>query len=168
MALLGVFIPIILQFKIHHIAKSEVEKIKAELETIKSDSKTAVNQEIKKVEYTKENITAFVNQYCNADFDEIVVLDNLAGYIVFADTNKCNTSEGYNFGDVFNYDEDLTRRRRAKVEEMKKEFCILFNQKYDNTSYYIENGKLVARIGVSDKVLKESGWTGERKFVVEV
>ena len=109
-----------------------------------------------------------MNQYCNADFDEIVVLDNLAGYRVFADTNKCNTSEGYNFGDVFNYDEDLTRRRRAKVEEMKKEFCILFNQKYDNTSYYIENGKLVARIGVSDKVLKESGWTGERKFVVEV
>lgn len=126
------------------------------------------NQEIEKVEYTKENITAFVNQYCNADFDEIVVLDNLAGYRVFADTNKCNTSEGYNFGDVFNYDEDLTRRRRAKVEEMKKEFCILFNQKYDNTSYYIENGELVARIGVSDKVLKESGWTGERKFVVEV
>lgn len=87
---------------------------------------------------------------------------------VFADTNKCNTSKGYNFGDVFNYDADLTRRRRAKVEEMKKEFCVLFNQKYDNTSYYIENGELVARICVSDKVLKESGWTKGRKFIVEV
>lgn len=127
-----------------------------------------MTQEIEKVEYTKENITAFVNQYCNADFDEIVVLDNLAGYRVFADTNKCNTSEGYNFGDVFNYDEDLTRRRRAKVEEMKKEFCVLFNQKYDNTNYYIENGELVARICVSDKVLKESVWTKGRKFIVEV
>ncbi len=62
----------------------------------------------------------------------------------------------------------LTRRRRAKVEEMKKEFCVLFNQKYDNTSYYIENGELVARICVSDKVLKESGWTKGRKFIVEV
>lgn len=126
------------------------------------------NQEIEKVKYTKENILAFVNEYCNVGFDEIVVLDSLAGYRVFADTNKCNTSEGYNFGDVFNYDANLTRRRRAKVEEMKKEFCVLFNQKYDNTSYYIENGELVARIGVSDKVLKESDWTKERKFVVEV
>lgn len=109
-----------------------------------------------------------MNKYCNADFDEIVVLDNLAGYRVFVDINKCNTSEGYNFGDIFRYDVDLTRKRRAKVEEMKKEFCALFNQKYDNTSYYIENGELVARIGVSDKVLEESGWTKGRKFVVEV
>lgn len=126
------------------------------------------NQEIEKVKYTKENILAFVNKHCNADFDEIVVLDNLAGYKVFADVKKCDTSEGYNFGDVFNYDADLTRRRRIKVEEMKKEFCVLFHQKYDNTSYYIENGELVARIGVSDKVLKESGWAKGRKFIVEV
>ena len=126
------------------------------------------NQEIEKVKYTKENILAFVNQYCNADFDEIVVLDNLAGYRVHRDSGKYNTPERYNFGDVFNYDADLTKRRRAKVEEMKKEFCVLFNQKYDNTSYYIENGELVARICVSDKVLKESGWTKGRKFIVEV
>lgn len=51
---------------------------------------------------------------------------------------------------------------------MKKEFCALFNQKYDNTSYYIENNKLVVRIKVSDKVLKESEWAKGRKFIVEV
>ena len=55
-----------------------------------------------------------------------------------------------------------------KVEEMKKEFCVLFNQKYDNTSYYIENGELVVKINVSDKVLQESGWTKGRKSIVEV
>ncbi len=129
------------------------------------------NQEIEKVKYTKENILAFVNKYCNADFDEIVVLDNLAGYRVFADIEnpkKRNTFAMYNFSEVFNYDAELTRKRREKVEELKKEFCALFNQKYDNTSYYIENGELVARIGVSDKVLQESGWTKGRKFVVEV
>lgn len=126
------------------------------------------NSEMKKVKYTKENILAFVNEHCNADFDEIVVLDNLAGYGVHSDSGKYNTPERYNFGDVFSYDADLTRRRREKVEEMKKEFCALFNQKYDNTSYYIENGELVVRIGVSDKVLKESGWTKGRKFIVEV
>lgn len=127
------------------------------------------NQEIEKV--IKENILAFVNENCNADFDEIVVLDNLAGYRVFADIEdpkKRNTFAMYNFSDVFNYDADLTKRRRTKVEKMKKEFCALFNQKYDNTSYYIENGELVARICVSDRVLKESGWAKGRKFIVEV
>lgn len=126
------------------------------------------NQKIKKVKYTKENILAFVNQYCNADFDEIVVLDNLAGYRVHRDSGKYNTPERYNFGDVFNYDAELTKKRREKVEEMKKEFCVLFNQEYDNTSYYIENGALVIKINVSDKVLKESGWTKGRQFIVEV
>lgn len=99
------------------------------------------NQEIEKVKYTKENILAFVNKYCNADFDEIVVLDNLAGYRVFADIEnpkKRNTFAMYNFSDVFNYDAELTRKRREKVEELKKEFCALFNQKYDNTSYYLK------------------------------
>lgn len=129
------------------------------------------NQKIKKVKYTKENILAFVNKYCNADFDEIVVLDNLAGYRVFADIEdpkKHNTYAMYNFGDVFNYDTELTKKRREKVEKMKKEFCFLFNQKYDNTNYWVENGELFVRINVSDKALKESGWIKGRKFVVEV
>ena len=125
------------------------------------------NQGIGKVKYTKENILAFVNKYCNADFDEIVVLDDLAGYRVFADANKCNTSKGYNFGDVFNYDADLTKRHRAKVEEMKKEFCVLFNQKYDNTSYFIRNNKLIVRINVEEKKRIVAGYT-EREFTVEV
>ena len=86
MALLGVFIPIILQFKIHHIAKSEVEKIKAELETIKSDSKTAVNQEIKKVssqmdEWKKEvKILHYINElssiYLGAQYRLIPEINN--------------------------------------------------------------------------------------------
>ena len=126
------------------------------------------NTEIERVKYTKENILAFVNEHCNADFDEIVVLDDLAGYRVHSDSGEYNTSERYNFGDVFIYDADLTRRRREKVEQMKKEFCVLFNQEYDNTSYYVENGELVVRIAVPDKVLKESGWAKGRKFVVEV
>jgi len=125
------------------------------------------NQEIEKVEYTKENITAFVNQYCNADFDEIVVLDDLAGYRVHRDNGKYNTPEGYNFGDVFNYDAELTRKRIEKVEEMKKEFCALFNQKYDNTSYFIRNNQLIVRINVEDKKRIAVGYT-EREFIVEV
>ena len=119
-----------------------------------------------KIKYTKENILAFVNENCNADFEEVVILDSLAGFRVHAD-GKRNTPEAYNYGDLFNYDAELTRKRREKVEEMKKEFCVLFNQKYDNTSYYIENNKLVVCINVEEKKRIEAGYT-ERKFVVEV
>lgn len=71
------------------------------------------NSNIERKKYTKENILAFVNEHCNADFDEIVVLDDLAGYRVFAD-GKRDTPEMYNFGDVFQYDEELTHKRRKK------------------------------------------------------
>ena len=125
------------------------------------------NSNIEKKKYTKENILAFVNEYCNADFDEIIVLDDLAGYRVFSD-GKRDTPEMYNFGDVFQYDEELTHKRREKVESMKKEFCRLFDQEYDNTSYYIENEKLVARLGVSDNALKKANWNKGRKFIVDL
>lgn len=122
-----------------------------------------------KVKYTKANILAFVNEHCNADFDEIVVLDNLAGYRVFADYTKdtVNTPLMYNYGDTFEYNAELTKKRRTKVEEMKKDFCKLFNQKYDNTSYYIKDGKLIVCINVEEEKRINAGYP-ERKFVVEV
>lgn len=127
------------------------------------------NQGMEKVKYTKENILAFVNENCNADFDEIVVLDNLAGFRVHSGKGRHNTPERYNFGDVFEYDADLTRRRREKVEEMKKEFCVLFNQRYDNTSYWIDdNGNLTVRINTYEEALKKANWTKGRQFIVEV
>ena len=127
------------------------------------------NQKIEKVKYTKENILAFVNKYCNADFDEIVVLDNLAGYRVHRDSGKYNTPERYNFGDIFNYDAELTKKRREKVEEMKKEFCVLFNQEYDNTSYWVDkDGNLTVRINTYEEALKKANWTKGRQFIVEV
>lgn len=124
------------------------------------------NQEIENVKYTKDNILAFINEHCNADFDAIVVLDSLAGYRVFGNGER-NTPSMYNFGDVFDYDAELTRRRRKKVEEMKKNFCALFNQKYDNTSYYIKDNKLMACINVEEKKRVSAGYT-EREFVVEL
>ena len=71
--------------------------------------------------------------------------------------------------DLFNYDAELTRRRREKVEEMKKEFCVLFNQKYDNTSYWIDkDGNLTVRINTYEEALKKANWTKGRQFIVEV
>lgn len=126
------------------------------------------NSEIEKVKYKKENILNFVNKYCNADFEEIVVLDNLAGFRVFSD-GKRGTFAAYNYGDEFNYNKELTEKRIEKVEKMKKYFSELFNQKYDNTSYYINNnGELEVKISVSDQALKGANWENGRVFVVEV
>ena len=119
-------------------------------------------------EYTKENILNFVNKYCNADFEKIVVLDNLAGFRVFSD-GKRGTFAGYNYGDEFKQNKELTEKRIEKVAEMKKYFSKLFNQKYDNTSYYInENGELQVKISVSDQALKRANWENGRSFTVEV
>ena len=74
----------------------------------------------------------------------------------------------YNYGDTFDYDAELTKKRRAKVEQMKREFEQLFNQRYDNTSYYIKNGDLVVRLNVSDDALEAANWTKGRRFIVEV
>ncbi len=117
--------------------------------------------------YTYEGIKNFINENCNASFDEIVVLDNLAGYKVFNDSGKHNTSERYNFGDTFAYDEELTKKRIEKVAELKKHFTKIFNQQYDNTSYYIENNALTVCINVAESKRIAAGYTN-RKFIVEV
>ena len=125
------------------------------------------NVNIEKVKYTKANILAFVNTYCNADFDEVVILDDLAGFRVFAD-GKRNTFAAYNYGDEFEYNAELTKKRIEKVAEMKERFKTLFNQRYDNTSYFVENDKLVVRLNVSDQALQKAEWTKPRKFIVEI
>lgn len=125
------------------------------------------NSEMGKVKYTKENILTFVNENCNADFDEVVILDSISGFRVFADTKHTGTSKDYNFGDCFKYDAELTERRIAKVEEMKRYFTQLFDQKYDNTSYYIEDNQLVACINVTEEKRIAAGYK-ERKIILEV
>ena len=136
---------------------------------IDDDNKSRLPCERKKhFIYTYDGIKNFVNENCNASFDEIVVLDNLAGYRVHNDSGRYNTSERYNFGDTFAYDEELTKKRIEKVADIKKHFTKIFNQRYDNTSYYIENNKLVARICVSDEALKKANWTSSRQFIIEV
>lgn len=128
----------------------------------------ARNKEIEKVKYTKENILKFVNKYCNADFDEIIVLDNLAGYRVFTN-GKYNTFAAYNYGDEFVYNKELTEKRIKKVNELKEYFSKLFNQQFDNTSYYInKENQLEIKINVSDATLQKANWDKNRIFVVEI
>ena len=123
--------------------------------------------ECKKFPYTYKGILNFVNENCNASFDEIIVLDNLAGFRVHNGSGKHNTAERYNFSDTFVYDEELIKKRIEKVAELKKHFTKIFNQRYDNTSYYIENNALTVCINVAESKRIAAGYT-DRKFIVEV
>ena len=119
------------------------------------------------IEYTKENILKFVNEECNCSFDEIIVLDYLAGYRVFSDSKKHDCFESYNFGDEFNYNAGITNKRIEKVKQMREYFKNVFNQKYDNTSYYISNNKLICSINVPENQRIKAGYN-ERVFELVV
>lgn len=65
----------------------------------------------KTFEYTKANILRFINSL-GCSFDQVVILPDLAGYRVFKDGG------GYNFGDEFQYNAELT----ARAEEIRTHF----------------------------------------------
>lgn len=128
--------------------------------------KTIPFEEMIKIPYTLENIKSFINKHFKSNFDEVVVLDNLAGYRVFTGINN-NTSKQYNFGDCFNYDEELTKKRKKKVSELSEQFTRIFNREYDNTSFYIENDALTVCINVSEDQRVKAGYI-DRVFTVDV
>ncbi len=81
-------------------------------------------------EYTKRNILSIVNSL-GCSFDKVVILPNLAGYRVF------KNSGGHNFGDVFEYDLELT----AKREEIHEHFYNIEKsegKKYPNFSLWVD------------------------------
>lgn len=125
--------------------------------------------EMERIPYTLENIKEYVNSHFNVKFEQVVILNYLAGYQVFSSESGKHkkVSERYNFGDEFHYDEELTRKRIIKVEELKKHFCEMFHQEYDNTSYWIEDGSLMVQLNVSEEERIKAGYK-IRKFKVEV
>lgn len=116
--------------------------------------------------YTLDNILNFINVNLDCSFDKVEVLPEYAGYRVFGDSKKYGTYAGYNYGDEFQYDPELTTKITGKVEELKKHFSELFNQKYDNTSYWRDGNDLHYRINVSEQRRKAAGYE-EREGVIK-
>lgn len=121
------------------------------------------NQTGKEMEWTKANILKFVNENCDCSFDKVVILPFLSGYRVYSGNYK----NPYNMMEDFHYDEDFTKRCEIKRAELQKHFCRVFNQQYDNTSYWVENGEFIVRINASEEKRISAGYP-ERQFVVEV
>lgn len=63
-------------------------------------------------EYTEGAILKFVNKL-GASFDAVKVVPDLGGFRVFPEDHSCNGPDGYNYGDEFQFDHEITARREA-------------------------------------------------------
>lgn len=74
-------------------------------------------------EYTEEAILKFVNDL-GASFDAVKVVPDLGGFRVFPEEHPCKGPDGYNYGDEFQFDPEMTARREAvydKVYDIEKD-----------------------------------------------
>ena len=85
--------------------------------------------------YSKLGILYFVNSL-GCSFDEIAVLPKLAGYYVHAE------KRGYNDGDIFNYDKELTERRE-KINQYYYDFEKSEGKEYPNFSMWVDSDNRV-------------------------
>ena len=78
--------------------------------------------EVRAFEYTESEILKFVNKL-GASFTAVKVVPDLGGYRVFPENHACKGTDGYNYGDEFQFDPEMTARREAvyrKIYEIEK------------------------------------------------
>lgn len=63
-------------------------------------------------EYTEKAILKLVNSL-GASFDAVKVVPDLGGFRVFPEDHSCDGPDGYNYGDEFQFDQEMTARREA-------------------------------------------------------
>lgn len=63
-------------------------------------------------EYTEASILKFANSL-GASFKAVKVVPDLGGYRVFPGSHSCDGPDGYNYGDEFHFDPEMTARREA-------------------------------------------------------
>lgn len=88
------------------------------------------------ISYSYDGILKFVNEQCGCSFDEVVILNGLSGYRVFSDKGR-NTIESYNYGDEFEYDAELEKKRneiKAHYHDLEKSE----GKKYPNFSLWVD------------------------------
>lgn len=89
-------------------------------------------------DYTKADILRMVNTYFDGNFDEVVILPDLAGDRVHADKYKRENCP-YNLMDDFVYDEARTKQAE-KIKQYFNDFeKNVLGKRYPNNSVYFEN-----------------------------
>lgn len=123
-----------------------------------------------RIHFTLDEILEFVNSKCYGNFDRIQVLNTLSGYNVFNDKGKHGTFSMYNYGDEFTYLPELHERMKAERNELQKKYSELFSKRFDNTSYWVNDGEkqtpniMHVRFNISDKKLIETLKTDKREY----
>lgn len=118
--------------------------------------------------YTKEDLLKFINEKLDCSFESVVILNELTNFCVHSRKNRSGRGfDRYNYGDEFSYDEEKTKKRLAKRDELKAYFEQFMQ--YDNSSYWVEEetGNLIVRINTYDEVFKKMKFK-ERQFVIEI
>lgn len=132
--------------RIDHLFKIE-DRHKEELSTgdyeIKKDW-----QEIRKLDYTTEHITKWINENLNCNFDTIEVLDSFQGYRVHADNG------GYNLIENADINHERASRRKAAYEKIDMEYRKALNEKYSKISLIdMSDNSLTIRCYASEQAI---------------
>lgn len=78
----------------------------------------------REIDYTKKNITQWINENMNCSFDTIEVLCNYYGYRVHGDNGT------YNLMETIDLNHERAKKRKEKYDEIDMEYRKTLNEKY--------------------------------------
>jgi hypothetical protein len=109
-------------------------------------------KEISQLDYTKADITKWINENLNCSFDTIEVLDFLDGYRVHAEGGL------YNLIDLHEVNHERTAKRKAAYEKIDMEYREALNEKYSKIGLYDMNDESITiRCHASTEALEKAG-----------
>jgi hypothetical protein len=120
------------------------------------------HKEIKELDYTKADITKWINENLNCSFDTIEVLDFLDGYRVHAEGGL------YNLIDLHEVNHERTAKRKAAYEKMDQEYRKALNEKYSKIGLLeMDNESITIRCHASSEALEKAGLPRVKTISIE-
>ena len=127
----------------------------------KNDDKIYLENKVKyeKKGYSKEQITKFINETLNCDFDTIEVLPRYEGYRVHRD-------KGYNIIDNHEVNIERALERERQYNKIDEEFKRKLNSKYSCISIHeLDDESMTVRCHSSKEKLAKAGMTDNDRLV---
>lgn len=113
-------------------------------------------------DYTKSDITRWINENLNCDFDTIEVLDWLSGYRVHG-----KGQEKYNLMDDFPVNHELTTRRKAAYETIDQEYRKALHETYSKIGLLeMDDTTITIRCYASDLAMSKTDLPRTRQISI--
>lgn len=136
--------------RIDHLFKLE-DRFKGEYITGGYEIKTN-HLEIRKLHYTKETITKWINENLNCSFDTIQVLHSFYGYRVHGDTEN-----PFNLMEDIDVNHDRAKARKESFQKIDMEYRKALNERYSKISLCdMDDKSLTIRCYASDESLSKT------------